>query len=122
MPLVELISTLLAALALAAPCEIDGIKADCGTLTVPENRSAPNRRSIDIAYAVVPATPGKRSPVALFVLAGGPGQAAHTLGGYVSRIVAGAGQDLVFADARGTGKSNALHCDFGGNENDLQGY
>ncbi|HJQ36302.1 MAG TPA: hypothetical protein VKB93_04110, partial [Thermoanaerobaculia bacterium] len=59
---------------------------------------------------------------AIFVLAGGPGVAATGMEGFATRTFAESGRDLVLIDARGTGKSNPLHCDFGGSDADLQRY
>src|SRR4051794_34062820 len=47
----------------------------CGTFTVPENRLSANSRMLDLHVIIVPARSGK-STIPIFVLAGGPGQAA----------------------------------------------
>ena len=88
-----------------------GVSARCGTLTVPENYAAPGERSITLRVAVVPtlsAHPGEP----LFVLAGGPGQAATDFYsavapafGFVARH-----HDVVLVDQRGTGGSQPLKC------------
>jgi pimeloyl-ACP methyl ester carboxylesterase len=83
----------------------------CGTVTVPEDRRNPARRSIALHYAVVPGeAPGTHAP--LFLIAGGPGQSAislapHVLADIRSIDVRG---DIVFLDQRGTGLSNPLTC------------
>nr|MBP7690261.1 hypothetical protein [Anaerolineales bacterium] len=51
------------------------VKAQCGTLTVPEDRAQPGGRQIGLRVAVVPAVSRSPRPDALFLLAGGPGQA-----------------------------------------------
>lgn len=114
--------TLFVALSIAAPCEVDDVQAECGTFSVPENRALKDGRKLELHYAVVRADPKAKSADAIFVLAGGPGQAASALVGFSKRIFEGSGRDLVFVDARGTGKSNPLHCDFGGSDDDLAGY
>jgi pimeloyl-ACP methyl ester carboxylesterase len=87
------------------------------TVPVPER---PGGRTIDLNVTVVKAkTPHDD---AIFVLAGGPGAAATRMEGFATRTFAEAGRDLVFVDARGTGRSNPLHCDLGGSDADLQGY
>src|SRR5262245_29055650 len=91
-------------------------------LTVPEDRNKPNVRKIELSIEVIPAVAGKKSADAIFILAGGPGQAASALIDHASHLFAGAERDLVFVDARGTGKSNPLHCDFGGGDDDVAGY
>lgn len=97
-------------------CDIPGTDrgARCGSLAVPEDRSDPGGRRIDLRVVVVPArkAPSEDDPV--FVLAGGPGQAATALAGRRARGPLGAHRDLVFVDQRGTGGSNPLRCDHGG--------
>jgi pimeloyl-ACP methyl ester carboxylesterase len=90
------------------------IKARCGTYTVPEDRSQAAGRKIALNVAVVPAisrTP-KTDPV--FILVGGPGQAAVELYPALSfsfdRLQKD--RDIVLVDQRGTGKSNPLKCKF----------
>lgn len=88
--------------------------AQCGELEVAEDRSAPTSPRIRLKVAVIPALnrSGPRDP--LFVLAGGPGQAASDfyvgVGGAFARVHRQ--RDIVLLDQRGTGGSNALDCDF----------
>ena len=101
-----------------SPCELRSsgalqlVKAECGRLPVAENPANPRGRQIRLAVAVVPAVSTAARPDPLFVLAGGPGEAASTF--YAS--VAGAfalirrDHDIVLVDQRGTGGSNALDC------------
>jgi pimeloyl-ACP methyl ester carboxylesterase len=94
------------------PCEDPKLNpAKCGTYTVWENRTAQAGRTIDLNIVVLQATGPNRMPDPLFVLLGGPGEAAASKGPqwYVDDP-ARAARDLVFVDARGTGKSNGLHC------------
>ena len=64
------------------PCTLAGagsaaaVEAQCTTLAVPENRAAPDGRTIDLAIAWVP-TDGEAEPDPVFMLAGGPGQGAR---------------------------------------------
>jgi len=85
--------------------------ARCGTVRVFENRDTREGRTIDLAYVVLPAI-GTAQPDPVFVLAGGPGQAATDLVVLASMSLSAAHQtrDLVFVDQRGTGASNGLHC------------
>lgn len=96
--------------------------ARCGTVTVFENRDTRAGRTIDLAYVVLPAT-GAAQPDPVFVLAGGPGQAATQLLVLAKSSLAGVNQtrDLVFVDQRGTGASNGLRCDSDTLEGILQG-
>jgi pimeloyl-ACP methyl ester carboxylesterase len=94
------------------PCQDQKLKpAKCGTYTVWENRAAKTGRTIDLNVVVLQATGPQRKPDPLFILLGGPGEAAASSGPqwYVEDPTR-ASRDLVFVDARGTGKSNGLHC------------
>lgn len=87
------------------------VEAQCATLSVPENRDAPDARAIELAIAWVP-TDNDDAPDPVFMLAGGPGQSARE--SYPS--VSAAFRDIrrkrhvILVDQRGTGASNALVC------------
>src|SRR5687767_12940846 len=84
-----------------------GPRAECGTLSVYENRGAGTGRRLDIRYVVLRAEkPSGREP--LFLFAGGPGQGSTELAplangafGPIRRT-----RDIVLVDQRGTGGSN----------------
>ena len=86
-------------------------KAKCGTFTVWENRVAKSGRTIDLYVVVLQATGADRKPDPVFILLGGPGEAAASSGAewYVEDPIR-ADRDIVLVDARGTGKSNGLQC------------
>lgn len=90
----------------------DQVDARCGTLSVPEDRSEPGGRQIDLYIAIVPAVKRDPAPDPLFLLAGGPGQSAietfPAMLALMSRIYAD--RDIVLVDQRGTGRSNPLRC------------
>lgn len=100
------------------PCQLPApifggtITADCGTLSVPENRASPGGREIDLHVATLPAI--SRNPLRdpLFFITGGPGQAATESYGQVAAAFMPVNQnrDIVLVDQRGTGQSNALRC------------
>jgi pimeloyl-ACP methyl ester carboxylesterase len=90
------IAATLFAAALLAPCRIDTIDARCGTIS-------------GLNVVVVPAA-GTRKRDALFILQGGPGQAATALTRFYAETFQGIGRDIVLVDQRGTGKSNGLYC------------
>src|ERR1700677_1616301 len=96
------------------PLRLSSVAARCGILAVPEDPEAPAGRKIDLFVAVVPALNRRSRAAPLFLLAGGPGQAASDL--YVS--YAGAfvrvnrNHDIVLLDQRGTGRSEPLFCDY----------
>lgn len=88
--------------------------ARCGVLEVAENPEQPSGRKIGLRVAVVPAINRRGARDPLFILSGGPGQAATDF--YASAAPAFARiqreRDLVLLDQRGTGGSNALTCPF----------
>ncbi len=97
-----------------SPCRLDGLadEARCGTLEVFEDRAAHAGRRIPLRVAVVPALAASAKPDPLFVLVGGPGQAATDHAGEVALLLAQERRrrDLVLVDQRGTGASSPLDC------------
>ena len=103
------------------PCDLTAnqgrqeVDAQCGTLSVPLDRSDPEGETIDLFVAVVEALTEKPAPDPLVVIAGGPGEAATRFfvaaEAAFSRILRG--RDVVLVDQRGTGQSAPLHCDDG---------
>lgn len=96
-----------------SPCEEDrfGPRAECGRLAVPENPDTEGGRSIELNVVVQRAAePSGKEPV--FMLAGGPGQAAQQLAGLALRPFRTVNEvrDFVLVDHRGTGDSNPIHC------------
>jgi pimeloyl-ACP methyl ester carboxylesterase len=98
-------------------CRLEGVDEPlrCGTYQVFENREARSGRRIAIHVVVLPST-GRAAPDPLFVLQGGPGQAASDLAEfYAGRSWAATRRDreIVLVDQRGTGRSNRLDCSTG---------
>jgi pimeloyl-ACP methyl ester carboxylesterase len=95
-------------------CRVAGFEREvrCGTVNMPENPDDASGRRIDVHFVVVPALARNKQADPLFVLAGGPGQAASRLVGQVMPIFGelNARRDIVFVDQRGTGRSNPLDC------------
>jgi pimeloyl-ACP methyl ester carboxylesterase len=89
-------------------------EAKCGRWSVAEDPSAKGGKRIDLFVAVVPARAKERNkaPDPLFILAGGPGQAAvdafFAMQGGLDRILRK--RDIVLVDQRGTGASNRMQC------------
>jgi pimeloyl-ACP methyl ester carboxylesterase len=85
--------------------------AQCGTISVLENRDAKSGRSIEIAYVVLPRVAGAPDADPVVLLAGGPGQPSAGLAG-IARLLEPIRQhrDLVLFDGRGTGASHPLDC------------
>ena len=86
--------------------------ARCGDYEVFEDREARSGRTIALRWVVLPATGSTPAPDPVFVLAGGPGQAATDLVVLADTQLAGVNRtrDIVFVDQRGTGSSNGLRC------------
>ncbi len=83
----------------------------CGTLDVPEDRRHPQGRRLSLFVAVLPANTLSPKPDPLVLLAGGPGQAASTLGPFAAQLGAiRRTRDIVLIDQRGTGRSSPLDC------------
>jgi pimeloyl-ACP methyl ester carboxylesterase len=104
------------------PLELSSIAARCAVLPVAEDPSAPSGRKIGLFVAVVPALNRRASAAPLFLLAGGPGQAAGDL--YTSYAGAFArvhrNHDIVLVDQRGTGKSEPLICSYPDDWRDIE--
>jgi pimeloyl-ACP methyl ester carboxylesterase len=86
--------------------------AECGHVRVPEDRSLPDGRMLDLFYVRLPATGPEPAQGAVFYLAGGPGEAASEAVEELPDTLAvlRRHRDLVFLDQRGTGRSHALAC------------
>lgn len=96
------------------PCRVDGIPfaARCGEVEVPEDRDVDGGRTIGLRVVVVPARGRDPKPDPLFMLAGGPGQAATEVFGPVLGALEELTleRDIVLVDQRGTGSSGPLDC------------
>ena len=107
------------ACSLSSPMSRDSIEAQCATFPVPEDRSQPDGRKIDLNIAWLPATSeADQAPDPVFFLAGGPGQAAvetYPMLDPVFREIR-KHRDIVLVDQRGTGKSNLLACQMDGSD------
>ncbi|MDJ0763554.1 MAG: alpha/beta hydrolase [Myxococcota bacterium] len=93
--------------------ELAELNALCGKYDVWENRKRKEGRKISLNIAVVPAL-GKAKPDPLFLLSGGPGQAAtedkwFPMFPWVKKLRIH--RDIVLVDQRGTGSSNPLDCE-----------
>lgn len=88
------------------------VDAECGTLTVLEDPSNPDGRKLSLNIAVVPAIKRSPQPDPLFILAGGPGQAATEVfpSLYSTLFRIHEQREIVLVDQRGTGESNPLRC------------
>jgi len=95
------------------PCEIRGVAGpvDCGTISVPEDRAAPDGRRISINVVVLRATQ-RTGEAPVFRFAGGPGAGSTSLARSTQGVVGAIRErrDVVLVDQRGTGRSNPLMC------------
>lgn len=102
--------------ATSCPPEMPGnLTVECGTLTLPENRTKANSPTIDLAVAVLKASGSDVQPDPIIYLAGGPGGSA--LSDLISDPESwtdypfSQDHDLIFIDQRGTGYSTpSLNC------------
>jgi pimeloyl-ACP methyl ester carboxylesterase len=96
------------------PCSLaDGaLEAMCTKFTVPEDRSLPGGRTIELEVAVVEALAARPKLDPLFILVGGPGQAATKSGAHIAQVLSRVRRqrDIVLVDQRGTGSSHPLLC------------
>ena len=94
-------------------CHISGEPVRCGTLRVPENRTTPAGRQMDLAIVVVPHSDRGESKEPLFILKGGPGERATADAEDTFQMFRSVrrDRDLVLLDQRGTGEPNRLQCD-----------
>ncbi len=105
------------------PCRLPQVnfEARCGEYDVYEDRLEQRGRRIALKVVVLPSLFARPAPDALFILAGGPGQAATEQADFIARTFVRVRQerDIVLVDLRGTGGSNGLHCNLYGES--LQG-
>ncbi|HEV3321586.1 MAG TPA: alpha/beta fold hydrolase [Solirubrobacteraceae bacterium] len=92
------------------PCAHEASFA-CTTVTVPLDHAGtvPGTIGLSVERLQAGLTP---SASAVLALAGGPGQAADPLAGFMAKAIAPAlrGRDLIVYDQRGTGRSDPLNC------------
>jgi pimeloyl-ACP methyl ester carboxylesterase len=84
----------------------------CGTVSVPENRSTRAGRSIGLHVMVLRSRGAPATLDPIVFLAGGPGQGATNMAGYVTGALGPLrdSHDVVLTDQRGTGSSHPLEC------------
>ncbi|MDI1252275.1 alpha/beta hydrolase [Thermomonas sp.] len=101
------------ACSLSSPMSRDSIEAQCAQFAVPEDRSQPNGRKIQLNLAWLPASSdADQASDPVFFLAGGPGQAAVESYPMLDPVFKEVRKhrDVILVDQRGTGKSNLLAC------------
>lgn len=124
MPVAVVLSTVLLAIsapvaagtsgARLQPCTVPGSTEPlrCGSVSVPEDRSKPDGRRIDLRVVVIPAVKPDPAMVPLYDLAGGPGLPATAAADFYLTLGQAYRQarDIVLVDQRGTGASAPLDC------------
>ncbi len=101
-----------------SPCRLEhpsglaSVEAECGHMTVPENRAVSGGRQLQLFVARIPSLSRRHAPEPVFVLAGGPGLGASTFYAGVAPAFARIrrNHDIVIVDQRGTGRSHPLNC------------
>jgi pimeloyl-ACP methyl ester carboxylesterase len=90
------------------------IRAECGSLLVDEDPTAASGRQIALNVTVIRSVSREPAPDPLFLLAGGPGQAAtEAFLPFIDGLErVRFKRDLVLVDQRGTGQSNPLDCSY----------
>jgi len=96
---------------LASPGLPQRVPAECGWFDVPSDRTT-GQGTIALHVAVVRAVSRKAAGDAVFLLAGGPGQAATEAYAIMASALAPLARqrDIVLVDQRGTGRSSPLDC------------
>ncbi len=92
-------------------CEFDipvGAAVDCGNLTVPEDRSQPDRRKIRLHVGVFRTSSAEKAPDPILYLGGGPGEnsteaSSYFYKDYIEPFLKN--RDFIVLDQRGTGYS-----------------
>src|SRR5436190_18653670 len=84
--------------------------AECGTVSVPIDRTGAVKGTIELFYELLKATHEPKSTIAVFP--GGPGEATSILGYDVLPVVRKslADHNLLLLDQRGTGRSEYIDC------------
>ena len=89
---------------------LDGV--ECGTLTVPENRTVTDGRDVTMPVAILRSAAAEKQPDPYVYFSGGPGDAGIEAGGRL--LAAGltpTDRDFIWFDQRGTGRSEpSLSC------------
>jgi pimeloyl-ACP methyl ester carboxylesterase len=95
-----------------SPCALPNGAGEalCGSYEVFENRETRAGRKIALLIFVLPALSPAPSLDPVFILSGGPGEAATTQAPNLVHSLLRSRRDLVFVDVRGTGGSNPLSC------------
>ena len=96
-------------------CRVPGVRNTvlCGVVQRALDPARPDGPKIDVHYVVMPAMARRKLPDPVFLLAGGPGQSAISVGPQAYALFSRLNnrRDIVFVDQRGTGRSAPLECE-----------
>jgi pimeloyl-ACP methyl ester carboxylesterase len=106
------------------PCRVPDVDEElrCGTHDVPENRRLDGGRTLPLRVIVIPARAERPEKEPVFILAGGPGQAATGFAPFLVGSWERQHHPVVLVDQRGTGEGHRLDCPLGGSDDAPQGY
>lgn len=93
-------------------CTVAGESAQCGSISVPENQRDPHGRQLALGVVVLSGDGGGERREPIFLLAGGPGQAATSLQAWAATVFQSLRRtrDIVLIDQRGSSGTNRLGC------------
>jgi len=96
------------------PCSVTGEPAQCGSISVPENHRDPHGRQLALGLIVLSGNSRGERREPIFLLAGGPGQAATSLQAWAATVfqTVRRARDIVLIDQRGSSGTNRLGCAF----------
>ncbi|MCL2873069.1 MAG: alpha/beta hydrolase [Betaproteobacteria bacterium] len=87
------------------------MEVQCARLDVPRDRAHPERGTLSLHIARLPANAPHPEADPFILLAGGPGQAASALAPFAAALVdIRRYRDILLIDQRGTGRSSPLQC------------
>jgi len=98
------------------PCDAERVPpapavVECGTLVVPEDRSAPTARQVRLPVAIVKASVEPKQPDPIIYFSGGPGNSGLSSAKTWSKLPLDPTRDVMTFDQRGTGTSEpSLEC------------
>lgn len=97
------------------PCQLPSFEVTfrCGVLRVEENRRSPNGRALPLKIMILPPLSGPPAADPVFMLAGGPGQAATDRAEDIASFARLPDREIVLIDQRGAGEGHRLECDIG---------
>ena len=118
------VSALAAPAVTLTPCHVEGVKEElrCGVYNVFENRRTRTGRKLPLKIILIHARQPHPDQGPIFYMAGGPGEAATELAGFVIGWGDADEHDVVLVDERGTGDGHRLDCKSPESDDNLERY